>query len=161
MTRDSQRQRVYDAEVAAFGGTLLDEPMRWDALVAVVDALAHHPWWLGLGLDRPEVVAARSDSRRSTSDGRTIRLAAGGRTPLTVAHEMAHHLVAALHGPHVEAHGPTFRAAELRTVAVIGGTDARRVLANEWRRWGLPPGPWPHAEPPDGPGLALSGVVAL
>lgn len=159
--RDLHRQRVYDAEDAAFGGTTLDEPLAWAALVAVVHAVTHHPWWRDLGVPAPAVRPARDDAARSSADGGTIRFARPGRTALTAAHELAHHLVAALVGPHVEPHGPQFRAAELRTVAIVGGDEARAVLDAEWARWGLPAAAWPWPEPPPGPGLALVGVIAL
>ncbi|MBK5221795.1 MAG: hypothetical protein JJE52_02745 [Acidimicrobiia bacterium] len=165
MTPDRHRQRVYDAEDAAFGGTLLDAPVPWNQLVTVFGTATHHRWWVALGVREPSLRPARSDSARSSSDGRSIRISPIGCTPLTVAHELAHHLVAALDplidGAAEPAHGPMFRAAELRTVALIGGTAARTVLEGEWRRWGLPPGHWGWPEPPDGPGLALRGVIAL
>jgi hypothetical protein len=161
VTRDVDRQRVYDAEVAAFGGTTLDEPLAWDGVVAIIHAVTHHSWWRALDVPDPLVRRARSDAGRSSADGRTIRLADDGRTPLTAAHELAHHLVAAHHGPDVEPHGPEFRAAALRTVAVVGGDEARATLSAEWTRWGVPPGPWALPEPPAGPGLALRGVIAL
>lgn len=153
--RDVHRQRVYDAEEAAFGGTLLDDPLDWDTLVALFGAVVHHPWWRSLGVTTPALVQARVDSQRSSSDGTTIRISPHGRTPLTVAHELAHHISPG------DQHGPAFRAAELRTVAVVGGVEARRRLAAEWARWGLPPGSWDRPEPPDGPGIAVRGVIAL
>lgn len=160
MTADRHRQRVYDAEEAAVGGTLLTEPMDWDDLLVVANAVVHHPWWQALGVDPPTIRPARSDAARSSADGSTIRLAAGGRTALTVTHELAHHLVARL-DPSDPGHGPTFRAASLRTVAVVGGAWARHALDAEWRRWGIPAGPWPWADVPDGPGHLVPGAIAL
>jgi hypothetical protein len=159
-TVDRHRQRVYDAEEAAFGGTLLSEPMEWDDLLVLAHSVVHNPWWAGLEVDPPTIRAARADSGRSSSDGSTIRLASGGRTALTVSHELAHHLVAALE-PDDPGHGPAFRAAALRTMALVGGTDARHLLDEEWRRWGVPAGTWRWPEPPLGPGHLVRGAIAL
>lgn len=153
--RDAHRQRVYDAEEAAFGGTSLDELIEWDGVAAVVAAVVHHPWWRSLGASVPHLARARADAARSSSDGSTIRLCREGQTALTVAHELAHHLAIG------DLHGEGFRAAELRTITVVGGSEARHRLAAEWARWAIPPGPWNLPEPPEGPGRALRGVIAL
>ncbi|QGG94720.1 hypothetical protein [Actinomarinicola tropica] len=158
--RDTDRQRVEDAEIAAFGGTDLEEERSWDEVTSILHAVVLTPWWTQLEVPAPVLRPARADARRSSADGRTIRICRGGRTAYTVAHELAHHLVVHL-PPGGPGHGPAFRAAALRTVAVVGGTEARDVLAEEWRRWGVPPGSWHRSEPPPGPGLALGGVIAL
>jgi hypothetical protein len=158
---DRERQRVYDAEDAAFGGTLLHEHLAWDDMVVAFHAVVGGAWWRSLGVTVPALVRARADSARSSSDGASIRIAPAGQTALTVAHELAHHLVAALSPPERPAHGPEFRAAALRTVAVLGGTWARGALDAEWERWGVPAGAWAWAEPPAGPGHLLRGAIAL
>lgn len=158
--RDVDRRRVEDAEVAAFADTLLEEVLGWDQVTAVFDAVVHHAWWASLDVPVPSLRQARDDALRSSADGSTVRICRGGRTAYTVAHELAHHVVAH-RSPGGPSHGPAFRAAAVRTVAVVGGSWARRALDAEWVRWGVPPGPWHGAEPPEGPGLALTGVIAL
>ncbi|HSL58916.1 MAG TPA: hypothetical protein VK866_13805 [Acidimicrobiales bacterium] len=149
---DRHRQRCYDAETAALGGTLVDERWPWADLVALLDRVVAHPWWIGFGVAPPHLRPGRSDSRRSWSDGTSLVLAPAGCTPLTLAHELAHHL----RRPTATeaAHGPTFRAAEVRTVALVGGTTAGALLEAELHRWRIPPAPWVDPEPPSGVGLA-------
>ena len=149
---DRHRQRCYDAETAALGGTSVDERWPWAELVTLLGRVVDHPWWDEFATASPHLRRGRSDSRRSWSDGTSIVLAPGGCTPLTLAHELAHHLNRP--NPTEAAHGPAFRAAEVRTVTLIGGTTAGQLLDTELRRWRLAPGPWPHAEPPGGVGLA-------
>jgi hypothetical protein len=156
---DRHRQRCYDAEEAALGGTLLTEPQGFDVLVELVDAVGGHRWWAALGAPAPVVRRGRPGSRRSWSDGIGITIAPAGADALTVAHELAHHLTRRL-DPADPGHGPTFRAAELRTVSVVGGTRAAELLAAELVRWGVAPGPWPGPEPGGGAGGLLEVVLS-
>lgn len=158
--RDADRQRVEDAEIAAFGGTDLEEPRDWDEVASILHTVVCSAWWASLRVPPPVLRPARSDARRSSADGQSIRICRGGQTAYTVAHELAHHLVAHL-SPGEPGHGSGFRAAALRTVAVVGGTGARAILAAEWDRWGIPAGPWRWPEPPPGPGIALGRAIAL
>jgi hypothetical protein len=143
---DRDRQRVYDAEVTALGGTLLDQQLAWDDLQALFDAVVHHVWWRSLGVRAPVLRRARRDAARSSSDGTTVRMARHGQDGLTLAHELAHHIVAArcVVDP---GHGPAFCGALLRTVEVIGGPSARRHLATELTRVGLTAARWDGPEP--------------
>jgi hypothetical protein len=150
---DRHRQRCYDAEVAAVGGTRADEPWAWADLVVLCHRVVTHPWWVALGVPEPVLRAGRADSGRSWSDGTAVVLAPAGRTPITLAHELAHHLVHRSH-PHEPAHGAAFRAAAVRTATLIGGRGTGDALAEELVRWGVPPGAWNGPEPPAGPGLA-------
>lgn len=163
--RDAERQRTYDAEVAAIGGTWVDEPLPSDELRAVFDAAVEHRWWVGLGVARPVLVEGRAGSRRSTSDGRVLRISPSDRTGATLAHELAHHLVTHLGGPG-PAHGPHFRAAALRTLEVVGGSTPRRLLAEEWTRWRLAVARWELPEPDEqigvlGPPTSLTDTTRL
>lgn len=155
MTTDRHRQRVYDAEGFALGGTLFDEPQPWPRLVALCDSVVNHPWWTDLAAPHPRLVPARRDSRRSSSDGTTIRLAPAGCTIATLCHELSHHLVFHL-GLDDPGHGPWFRAAELRVVELTCGTEARSFLAEAWRHAALPIHAWAWPEPPTGHGVALA-----
>lgn len=150
---DRHRQRCYDAETAAVGGTLLDEPWPWSDLVVLLDRVLADPWWARWEVPAPHLRPGRADSRRSWSDGSSVVLAPDGRTPITLAHELAHHLVHH-RWPGGAAHGPAFRAAVVRVLAVVGGHCAAEVLAAELVRWGVPPGRWSGPEPPPGPGWA-------
>lgn len=157
---DRHRQRCYDAEASAFGGTTLDRRIGWDDLVALFEAVTRHPWWLSLGAAPPALRPARRDAARSSADGATIRIASGDRTALTLGHELCHHLVCSLRIDD-PGHGPAFRAAELRVIELLGGKGARQQLDEAWRRHGLDLRRWPGPEPHDGgPGLATSLTAA-
>lgn len=158
MARDQHRQRVYDAEGFALGGTMFDDPQPWARLVALGEAVAHHPWWTGLGASRPTMVRARRDSHRSSANGASIRLAPSGQTIAILCHELAHHLVFHF-GLDDPGHGPWFRATELRVVELVCGTQARSFLDQAWRDGGLRVESWVWAEPPPGSGLALSATL--
>ncbi|MGY6499305.1 MAG: hypothetical protein ACXIVQ_00190 [Acidimicrobiales bacterium] len=169
--RDVQRQRTYDAEVAALGGTWIDEALSPADLTAVFEAAVRHRWWRMLSVPAPLLAAGRAGSARSSSDGVTVRISPSDRTGATLAHELAHHLVThlGLAGP---AHGAHFRAAALRTVELVGGATPRRLLHEEWRRWRLTVAAWDHPEPsepvgvlgpptPEPDGVRLRGAIAL
>jgi hypothetical protein len=154
MSRDVHRQRVYDAEEAALGGTHLTERLRWDDVVATFEAVVHHPWWRSTGAGRPELQRARAGAARSSADGRRVRVADTGRDALTVAHELAHHLTVVTGPAEAEAHGPAFRAALVRLVGLVGGPVARTHLEHELARRDVPVGAWWLPEPPATTGLA-------
>ena len=168
--RDQDRQRVYDAELAAFGGTTFDEPVPWSELVAVFETVIRHPWWQNLAVVAPSLVRGRRDSQRSSSNGAVVRIAPGAQSGSTLTHELAHHLVTHL-GLADPGHGPQFRAAGLRTVELVGGSRSRQILSGEWARWGLSVGTWAFPEPPTGPGMSrpivtpgperIRGAIAL
>ncbi len=160
MTRDLHRQRVYDAEEAAFGGTHLAERLSWPDVEATFHAVVHHAWWLAIGATQPVLRTARVDSLRSSADGREIRIAEGGRNALTIAHELAHHLVACTTAGAEPAHGPRFCAALIRLVQLVGGVPARRRLEAELARREVPVGPWWSSEPPGSVALAATLVHA-
>jgi hypothetical protein len=147
VTRDQHRQRVYDAEDAAFGGTVLTHPLSWDDAVALTHAVVHHPWWSLLGVPSPQVLRARGDATRSSADGNRVRLARDGQDAVTVAHELTHHLVANTLRT-VAPHGPEFCAALLRTIEVMGGIAARDRFRGELAARGVPVGVWWGPEPP-------------
>ena len=171
MTRDASRQRVYDAELAATGGTVLTERLSWDDVTALFHAVIHHPWWTELGAVVPQLSQARRDSHRSSSDGRQVRIAPAGQDALTITHELAHHLVTHTGPVGATAHGPEFCAALVRLVQVVGGVPARRRLHDELVARAVPIGPWWSTEPPALAALAdtltaaapgrLRGAVAL
>jgi hypothetical protein len=156
---DRHRQRCYDAEDWAFGGTILDEPLSWDDLSALFEAVLHSEWWQSLSVTSPQLRRTRSDSARSSADGTSIRLAAVGQNSVTLVHELSHHLVASL--DLVDAgHGPEFRAAALRVMQVVGGTRSRQLLDDAWHHHRLPVAPWTFGEPASDDGLAASLVDA-
>jgi hypothetical protein len=158
-TADRGRQRCYDAEDSAFGGTHLDQPISWADLIALVGAVTSDWWWHRLGVAAPVVVPARREATRSSADGTTVRIAEGGRTALTVLHELTHHLVIHRQLPD-PGHGAHFRAVELRVAEVVGGAIARRQLATSFAEHGLAVPPWDGPEPYHPIGLASSLATA-
>jgi hypothetical protein len=148
VTRDALRQRVYDAELATTGGTVLAEPLTWEDVTALFHAVVHHPWWIALGAVPPHLARARSDSARSSSNGHQIRIARGGQDATTVTHELAHHLVTTTGPPGGAPHGEEFCAALVRLMQVVGGVPARRRLHDEMAARKVPVGAWWSVEPP-------------
>ncbi len=153
---DADRSAVYEAELAAFDGTDLEDVIEFSSLVERMRSVTTGEWWPGPVV---EVIVARADAASSSTrcatspaGGRTtIRLAAAQTTVATAAHELAHALAGLEDG-----HGAAFRAAYLDVVAVItniDSTDRRRALHVEQlatafasvglssgdRRWPPPP----------------------
>lgn len=162
---DRDRQRVYDAEDAAFGGTTMDEALEWHEVEVLVAAVVADPWWTSLGIVTPRLRAARSDARTSCSDGEVVRISREGQTAVTVVHELAHHLSGHLAWP-ADPEGPSphdgrFRATALRVATIVGGTPGADALARSWERHGLCVAAWPWGEPVGRPPRALRGARAL
>lgn len=122
---DGDRTAVAAAELAAFDGTDLEQPLPYDAIAAHIERVVAHPWWPG-GPVRVE--RARADAGSSTTrcagDGRAgspdvrIRLARPQWTLATAAHELAHVLAGVARG-----HDALFRRAYLDVVAVLTNLD--------------------------------------
>jgi hypothetical protein len=169
MRRDTHRQRIYDAEEAAAGGTLLDEPLTWDDLVSLFHAAVQHPWWIACAVPEPVLESARSDSGRSSADGVRVRISPHDQSAATVAHELAHHLDIHTSCPGSDGprspHGPSFCAALLRTVEIMGGTSARGRLLAELHGRSVPIDVWrghePAAHTPLADTLSLAGPGRL
>ena len=64
MTADIGRESVYAAELAAFGGTLVDCEVGFDELLWIRNAICASVWWPAGDID---VEQARSDARSSTT----------------------------------------------------------------------------------------------
>lgn len=134
MTRDHQRQQVYDAERAAFDGTLAHEPVGWDDVIEIVDVVVTHPAWAGAGLPSPRLRRARIDSGRSHAtrypDGWVVAIARGGQNVATVLHELAHVAAGATYGDDIAGHGPEFRGAQAWLIGLALGEGPRdRLIA--------------------------------
>ena len=146
--RDGERQRVYDAEDAAFLDTSYAERLGERGCRWLLDRLAATPWWAAVAGGPPRLRAARVDSTRSTTvvgaDRAEVRIAPGMDQPHVLSHELAH-LVA---GP-AAGHGARFRAAHLDVATVLlgdhgvrrlGAAYARGLLLVAGRPWPPPPG---------------------
>ena len=145
--RDTDRQRVYDAEDAAFletsyAGRLGEHGSRW-----LLERLVATPWWVEAVGAVPALRAARSDSTRSTTvlrDGRTeLRIGPGMDQPHVLSHELAHLLATPEAG-----HGPRFRTAHLDVATVLLGLHGGDRLADGYARAGLACSPRRWAAPP-------------
>jgi hypothetical protein len=161
---DHDRQRVYDAEEAAFGGTTLDEPLSWDDVEVLMSAVTSDRWWTELAIPAPRLLRARADARTSRADGSAIRICRDGQTALTLIHELGHHLSGHLPWPSSDvadsAHGPRFRASALRVAMVVAGPVAVDQLARAWRSHGLSVTIWAFPEPVSRRPRALRGARA-
>lgn len=155
--RDVDRQRVYDAEDAAFLDTSYADPLGERGCRWLVDRLVATAWWSTSGLPVPVVRAARADSTRSTTvvtgDGAELRIGPGMDHAHVLSHELAHLLATPAAG-----HGPPYRAAHVDVATVVLGRHGTDRLAERYHRAGLAVTPrrWP---PP--PGHGDGGLLAV
>lgn len=155
-SRDGDRQRVYDAEDAAFLETSYAERLGERGCRWLLDHLVTLPWWAAAAGPAPVLRAARADSARSTTvvaDGRTeVRIGPGMDQAHVLSHELAHLLAPAGAG-----HGNLFRAAHLDVATVVLGTHGAARLTDFYGRGFLTVGArtWP-APAERGPGGLLA-----
>lgn len=135
--RDSQRQRLYDAERAIFGthgGRSFRSIADISAYVREVEASA---LWRELGervgLDRWVEVKDGRGSPRSRAGGRTIKIVRGHRFELVVLHELAHLVTSR----RFAAHGPEFVRNYISLVDAFAGSAAARALEDSCGRHGV------------------------
>ena len=150
--RDGDRQRVYDAEDAAFVETSYADRLGERGCQWLFDHLVALPWWAAATSGPvPVLRAARSDSTRSTAvvagDRTEVRIGPGMDQAHVLSHELAHLLATA-----GASHGGIFRAAHLDVATlVLGAHGADRLLdfygraglAIAARAWPVPPGHGP------------------
>ena len=150
---DVGRTAVGAAELAAFGGTDIDEERPLKELAGRARSLVEGSWWRTAGGPDVVVTASRVDARSSRAvasargaDGAVlIRLAPGQRDVATLAHELAHALAGVDHG-----HGGRFRIAAIDVLAALAGAAHGETLAASFSAFQLAVAerPWP---PPEGP----------
>lgn len=146
-TRDADRQRVYDAEDAAFVDTSYAERLGERGCRWLLERVVAVPWWTAAAGAAPVLRAARIDSTRSTtvltSGGAELRIGPGMDQAQVLSHELAHLLATPDAG-----HGPLFRAAHADVATVLLGSHGaerlavhydRAALAVAARRWPAPP----------------------
>lgn len=156
-SRDGDRQRVYDAEDAAFLETSYAERLGERGCRWVLDHLVVLPWWSTAAPGPPPVLrAARSDSARSTmvvaGDRVEVRIGPGMDQAHVLSHELAH-LVA----PAGAGHGAAFRAAHLDVATLLLGAHGSARLADFYGRAGLAVAARAWPPPPEhGPGGLLA-----
>jgi len=154
--RDGDRQRVYDAEDAAFLETSYAERLGERGCRWLFDHLVAAPWWAAAAGPTPVLRAARSDSARSTTvvadDCTEVRIGPGMDQAHVLSHELAH-LVA----PAGAGHRGLFRAAHLDVATVVLGTHGAARLAEFYARAGLAVTARSWPPPPEhGPGGLLA-----
>jgi hypothetical protein len=154
--RDADRQRVYDAEDAAFLDTSYGERLGERGCRWLLDRLVATAWWSAGGWAAPVLRPARMDATRSTTVRRVgsteLRIGPGMDQPAVLSHELAHVVATPEAG-----HGPSFRTAHVDVAAVLLGAHGADRLADRYRRAGLAMSPrsWP-APPPHGDGGLLA-----
>jgi len=135
-TRDSERQRVYDAEDAAFVETSYAERQGERGCRWLVGHVVATPWWAAAVGVQPVLKAARADSARSTTvlaAGRAeVRVGPGMDQAHVLSHELAHLVASPSAG-----HGPRFRAAHLDVATILLGAHGAVRLADSYARAGL------------------------
>ena len=134
--RDGERQRVYEAEDAAFLDTSYAERLGERGCRWLLDRLVATPWWAAAAGRRPALRAARVDSARSTTvmaaDRVEVRIGPGMDQAHVLSHELAHLVT----GPGA-GHGPRFRTAHLDVATVVLGSHGAGRLADRYARAGL------------------------
>ena len=134
--RDTDRQRVYDAEDAAFSDTSYAERLGERGCRWLLDRVAATAWWAAAVGPAPALRPARIDATRSTTvhdGGRTeLRIAPGMDQAHVLSHELAH-LVAGTDA----GHGPRFRAAHVDVATLLLGRHGADRLGDRYRRGGL------------------------
>jgi hypothetical protein len=156
---DEGRTAVYEAEAAAFGGTLLDEIRPLGELVRAAEEVTTGAWWRSAGGPAVCVVTARqgaasSSARVGPCGDRPVevRLAAAHHDVATLAHELAHALAGIRHG-----HDATFRAAMVDVCALLADRRASGALERAYRALAVPAGRrhWPPPVRATGAGFVV------
>jgi putative metallohydrolase (TIGR04338 family) len=144
--RDSQRQKLYDAEQAIRDGLGGDLKGRSEALAFVADVTAskewkklvrrHAGWKTDLLLRGVRVTFARRKAKATWAVGANhIHLAAWAvRQRAAILHELAHLLNGDLMAPF---HGPVFTGLFLKLVAVFMSDIHAAVLTDSFARHGV------------------------
>jgi len=158
MTRDTQRQKVYDAEnVLSPGGMVYDfswrnrdgvkldrkDAMTLDECQAFVDAMIRTRWWRNRFRDIRAIWVRDGRGRRRAAGFRGIgrghiKLPRWSRTPHIILHEVAHVVT-----PERPAHGREYARNLLDLVVRFLGPDAGRKLRAAYKVHGVryrPPG---------------------
>lgn len=134
--RDGDRQRVYDAEDAAFIDTSYAECLGERGCRWLLERMVATPWWSALGLAAPALRAARLDSTRSSvvlsKEGSQLRIGPGMDQAHVLSHELAHLVATPAAG-----HEPLFRVAHLDVASVLLGHHGADRLADRYARAGL------------------------
>lgn len=123
--RDTQRQRVYDAEHALFGwGQTIPNG---DLQQAVNDILDKRPIRSRWGTKSVEVRLGRGGGLSSQYG--LIWLGVQGRNPWVICHELAHELTPSKYA----AHGPEFAGVMLFLIGTVMGDKHRKDLLAAYR----------------------------
>lgn len=138
MSRDVNKQKVYDAERLVFAETLFDENMG-AAVVELFDAIVTSPWWRYEVGVTPTLEPKRREANHSTAHRTRVRLAASQEDAWTLVHELAHvaHSNVDRNWEH-QGHGPEFRRWYVDLMVVAGGPEASERLAKAFIEAGLP-----------------------
>lgn len=129
--RDTQRQRLYDAERAAGLAPLAQTIDNADLQNWVDEALDRRPIRSRWGIRSVSIRLGRGQGGAHYSESsREIMVTREARNPGVLCHELAH----ALTPNDVPAHGPEFAGVCLFVVGVLLGDDERKRLLVEFRR---------------------------
>jgi hypothetical protein len=169
--RDTERQKVYDAEALAWDETLFAERIGMLGVHAVAKALFDHPWWVSVAPKRPKVEAAMVRARRGYAHEMTnrIRIPHVQEHVVCLTHEAAHLATWQIVGSglilratsQVAAHGPEFRSVYVDVAHVACGQQASERLAKRFREAGLALAPRTWPEPVQTAPYGLYGLYRL
>lgn len=138
MTRDIDKQMVYDAERFAFEGTPLADSLHERDITSAYEDVSNSALWPG---KRFEVRQARVDMTRAGgfAHGADKISTSASRVPrYVVSHECAHLLHNASPTAYrEEGHGYEYRLQHVRAVSLIFGVQYGVLLAKAYRSFGL------------------------
>lgn len=132
--RDTQRQKLYDAENAAFGEShptmsLAEVQAFVDKVLASKVVQRHYPR-AQYRLTVTDGRARRSAGYYACWDDSEIRMPRWARTKWSTLHEVAHHLA---HDPREAAHGWRFAACYLELVRIYMGRPSEQALKDAFK----------------------------
>lgn len=130
--RDSQRQRLYDAEQGSLGA--ISKPLTFEGCVEYLRLVKSRPWYRTRWANGGAGVVVRSNGQGGRAGSGEIRLGEWARQEVVVLHELAHTLTPTYT---CAAHGPEFAGVLLFLVRHQMGKAAGDALRAGYRANGV------------------------
>ena len=144
--RDSQRSKLYSAELAVRGTDrgpgALPSPCPLETLQRYVDGITASAWWRDYVGARRRKVTVRDGRGRVKAGSYTYQAAITmphwSRNRFVTLHELAHQATDAAHGPdNAAGHGPEYAGMLLSLVSRFLGTAKAAELRDSYRKYGV------------------------
>jgi hypothetical protein len=144
---DRKREQVYAAERYAFEGTPLADLIDEDDMTNAYHVVVQGAWWKGMGFRpveiRPANVTMVKWGGKANASLNYIKTSAGRQRRATVSHELAHvlHERTSKNYSIQQAHGATFRRANVIATSAIFGKQYGTLLEGAYQAFNVPAGP--------------------